>query len=133
MKPQIMILLAAIMFLGWQIAPRIDAQTQNSNAVPNLLTEEQREALVGERSEPDGGSTRIQARARQHQRLTADQRQNHIDAGTIPFQIVADVFRVNANGRRGARVNGNLVFYVLDEDENVVDAGKRTVRQMCPS
>ncbi len=133
MKRQTMMLLGATVLLGWQMTPGIAAQNQNNDAVPDILSEEQREALVAERPESDGAVTRINTRARQHQRLTADQRQNHIEAGTIPFQITADVFQVNADGRRGARANGNIVFYVLDEDENVVDAGTRTVRQMCPT
>ena len=133
MKPNLMILLALTIFVGWQLSTKSDAQSQRSAAALEILPNEQIKALVTERPAPDGTSIRLSARAGQNNRLTPEQRQNHIQAGTIPFQITADVFMVAENGRRGRRVNGDILFYVLDQDGNVVDAGKRTVRQMCPT
>ena len=133
MKLKLLIPLVVLLFAGWHVVSISYAQNANSNAAPNTLSDEQVEALVTERPTPDGGSIRFSARARQNQRLTPDQRQNHINAETIPFQITADVFAMAANGRRGARVNGNVSFYVLDSDGKIVDSGKRTVRQMCPT
>ena len=133
MKPKRMILLATVLIVGGHLATRSGAQNQNGTEAADTLSDEQIRALVTERPASDGTSIRLNARAGQNNRLTPEQRQNHINAGTIPFQITADVFMVAANGRRGSRVNGDILFYVLDQDGNVVDAGKRTVRQMCPT
>ncbi len=133
MKLRLMILLAVALFMSWQFVTASSGKDQNGDSVPDMLAEEQVKTLVAERPAPDGANIRMRARALQHQRLTPEQRQHHIDAGTIPFQITADVFMVNANGRRGRRADGNIVFYVLDVDGNVVDSGRRTIRQMCPT
>jgi len=126
-------LLAAILFVGGHLATRSSAQNQNGPEAPDTLPEEQIRAFVNQRPTPDGNLVQFIAIVRQNNNLTPEQRQNHINAGSIPFQIMADAFTLSTTSRSDGRVNGDILFYVLDQDGKVVDAGRRTVRQMYPT
>jgi len=128
-KSQMVMLLAAILFVGGHLATRSSAQNQNGTEAPDTLSEEQIRAFTGQRRTPDGNLVRFIGIARQNNHLTPEQRQKHINAGTIPFRITADAFFVKTN----ERIDGDILFYILDQDGKVVDAGRHAVKQMCPT
>lgn len=132
-QPLLMMLLTTALFAGGQMATGSDAQTQKGAPTPGTLTAKQVEALVTERAASDGNIIRFIATLQQVNQLTPEQRQNHINAGTIPFRITAEARVFAANGRSASRVNGEIQFYVLDEDANVVVTGTRSTSQMCPT
>ena len=131
MKSQVAMLLAAILFVGGHLATRSSAENQNGTEAPGTLSEEQIRAFTNQRRTPDGNLVRFIGIARQNIHLTPEQRQKHINAGTIPFRITADAFFVETNER--VRVDGDILFYILDQDGKVVDAGRHAVKQMCPT
>ncbi|MFU8780924.1 MAG: hypothetical protein ACNA71_07860 [Kiritimatiellia bacterium] len=130
MRPHLLMLAVAMLAGGHTIS---GSGVQQTEAAPGTLTTEQVDALVLNRPANGDGTTRFRANAAQLTRLSPEQRQKHISAGTIPFRITADVYSVAANGRGRTRINGDIQFYVLDADGNVVTSGKRSTKQMCPT
>jgi hypothetical protein len=130
-QPLMTLLLASAVFAGGHIATASDAPPEKAEAKSGTLTTEQVDALVAERPAEDGNTIRFSAKFEQVTRLTPAQKISL--AGKIPYRITAEAYLFGANGRRISRLDGDLHFFILDPEGNVVVTDKRSSKQMCPT
>ncbi len=137
MKQPLMMLLAAVLLTAGQVATGSDAQpsatTGQVDVKPAVLTTEQVGALVAERTDAEGNIIRFNASFEKIKKLTAEQKQKHIQSGTIPYRISADAYLFAKTGKRLGLVDGDVHFYMLDADGKMVVTGKSSSKQMCPT
>ncbi len=136
-QPMMMMVLAAVVLAGQQSGLASDVQATaaqpKAEATPGVLTAKQIDALVTKKPDAEGNVIRFTANVEQVKRLTADQTKKYTQSGTIPCRITADAYLFTKDGKRIGRVDGDIQFYVLDVDGNVVVTGKRSTKQMCPT
>ncbi len=137
-QPMMMVmLLATVLVAGRQVATGADVQPtadQHKGAsTPGILTAEQIGSLVAERSDAEGNVIRFNASFEQIKKLTAEQTRKYSSAGTIPFRISADAYLYAPTGKKPRLVDGDIHYYMLDADGNVVVTGKSSSKQMCPT